>query len=108
MEENTLSVTDKFKLPYTLLIDPKTQRAAAYTNTHKLITELASNALVAYALANTKQEAAFDRALHDPASDFRPLPAWATEDLLDGLKILWIKRPDGDAPASEWLAIPAR
>ncbi|MEG0922798.1 MAG: hypothetical protein RSG22_15515 [Comamonas sp.] len=75
---------------------------------HRLITELASEKLVKFALANIANEAAFDRKEHQPDSEWRPLPAWATNDLLDRLKIVWIKRPEGEAPDSEWLAIPSR
>lgn len=83
-------------------------RAAAYTNTHRLITELASEKLVQFALANTDKEVAFDRKLHQPDSEWRKLPAWAADDVLDRLKIVWIKRPDGEAPDADWLAIPSR
>lgn len=101
-----ISITEKSKLPYSLLIDPQSKRAAAYTNNHRLITELASEELVQFALANTAHEAAFDREAHQPDSEWRPLPAWATDDLLDRLKIVWIKRPDGESPDADWLAIP--
>lgn len=83
-------------------------RAAAYTNTHQLVAELASEKLVQFALANTYREVAFERKLHQPDSGWRQLPAWATEDVLDRMKIVWIKRPDGEAPDAEWLAIPKR
>lgn len=98
----------KQELPFSLLLDPVTERAAAYTFNHRLITEHASKSLVRFALENTQQEAAFDRALHVPKPERRPLPAWATEDMLDRLKLVWIKRPDGEAPDEEWQAIPAR
>lgn len=95
-------------MPYSLLLDPVTGQAAAYTLDHQLITELASKLLVQFALENTAQEAAFDRAEHAARPHRRPLPDWATGDVLDRLKVIWIKRPDGEAPAEEWLAIPAK
>ncbi|KEH11417.1 hypothetical protein GY15_28635 [Delftia sp. 670] len=98
----------KQELPYSLLLDPDTNRAAAYTFNHRLITENASQTLVRFALENTAQEAAFDQSKHDPKSEWRPLPGWASDDLLDRLKLVWIKRPDGEAPDEEWQAIPAR
>lgn len=99
---------EKQKLPYSLLLDPVTDMAAAYTMNHRLITETASEKLVQYARDNTGQVAAFERKLHEPTSNWRPLPAWASDDILDRLQIIWIKRPDGDAPAEDWLSIPAK
>lgn len=95
-------------LPYTLLYDPDTGRAAAYTNNHQPIAELASQKLIDYALQNTARRAAFDRALHaQGAPQWRPLPAWASADVLDRLVLLWLKRPDADDEAA-WCAIPRR
>lgn len=84
-----------------------TETAAAYTMNHRLITEKASEKLVRYALDNVSQEQPFDRAEHADRPHRRPLPAWAEGEVLDRMKIIWIKRPHGDAPADEWLAIPA-
>ncbi|WP_370682147.1 hypothetical protein [Comamonas sp. GB3 AK4-5] len=94
------------ELPYTLLLDPLTGTAAAYTNRHQLIAESASEKLIQYALDNTSKSVPFDRKLHQPDSEWRQLPVWATEDVFDRLKIVWIKRPHGDAPEEVWGAIP--
>lgn len=103
-----VSLSLKQKLPYSLLLDVQTMRAAAYTNNHRLITEQASDELVQFALANISHQAAFDREMHEPDSGWRRLPLWATDDLLDQLTIIWIKRPHGDAADEEWMAIPRR
>ncbi|MGD9757030.1 MAG: hypothetical protein AB7U71_05825 [Comamonas sp.] len=102
-----VSLSLKQKLPYSLLLDVQTMRAAAYTSNHRLITEQASESLVQFALANTSHQAPFDRAMHQPDSGWRPLPSWAKDDLLDQLTIIWLKRPHGDSPDEEWLAIPS-
>ena len=50
-----ISPTPKAQLPYTLLLDPETGRAAAYNSTNQLITATASKELVAFALANARR-----------------------------------------------------
>ncbi len=100
---------DKSKLPYSLLLDPQTQRAAAYTNDHHTITEDASPALIDYARSHAHNTAPFDKDAH--ASGLprrRPLPAWATPDVQQRLVLIWIQRPTGDDPDEAWRAIPAR
>lgn len=83
-------------------------RAAAYTNNHRLVTERASPKLIDYALAHTATRAAFDRTAHaDGAPQWRPLPAWATDDVLDRLEIVWMQRPGAEDDAG-WRAIPKR
>ena len=99
------------KLPYSLLLDPKTGRAAAYTNNHRLIVELASEKLVQYALAHTVKVVAFDPALHAMGAPmWRPLPPWATPEVQQRMRLIWIKRPDGTEPDEDaaWRAIPKR
>lgn len=104
---NPLKKIDKSKLPYSLLLDPVTGQAAAYTNTHRLITYQASAELVAYAQAHPSKTAAFDAKSHAyGAPVYRPLPQWATPEVLDRALIVWIKRPTGDDPPEHWLAIP--
>ena len=97
---------DKRKLPYLLLHDPQTGRAAAYTNNHRLIAAEASKKLIQFALKNRKHTAPFNPALHDP--QIRQLPDWATAETLGRLEMVWIKRPLGDAPEELWTAIPPR
>lgn len=100
---------EKSKLPYSLLLDPVTNRAAAYTNNHQPIVEEASKALVEYAAAHVANSAPFDKRAHaDGSPRWRPLPAWATPDVLDRCVIVWIKRPSGEDPDEAWLAIPPR
>ena len=106
---NSSSCLDKSKLPYSLLLDPQTQRAAAYTNTHLTITEEASKTLLDYAKAHTAKSAPFDAREHAAGMpNRRPLPAWATPEVQERLVLIWIKRPHGDAPEEEWQAIPPR
>lgn len=100
--------TVKAGLPFTLLLDPETGRAAAYTFSHRLITDSASEKLVQFVLENVSQEKPFSRAEHEVQAHRRPLPAWVTEDIQDRLRLIWIKRPDGESPDADWLAIPAR
>lgn len=103
-----LSKTDKAQLPYTLLLDPETGNAAAYTATNKLITANASKALIAFALANVKQDLPFDVEGHAATPTRRPPPAWATAEIQTRLRLIWIQRPSQDAYDEEWLAIPAQ
>lgn len=107
MEE--LSYLEKSKLPYSLLLDPETQRAAAYTNNHRLVVELASKKLIEFALANTERTASFDTELHAAgAPEWRPLPSWMDAAVQERLLLVWIRRPDGDSPDEEWRAIPSK
>lgn len=107
MEE--LSYLEKSKLPYSLLLDPDTRRAAAYTNNHRLIVELASEKLVSYALAHTEKVVAFDPTEHAKGiPEWYPLPGWATEEVQQHMQLLWIERPGADASDEEWLAIPKK
>ncbi|MCK9515636.1 MAG: hypothetical protein M0Q87_06245 [Ottowia sp.] len=104
-----LSYLEKTQRPYSLLYDPQTGRAAAYTSNHQLIVEEATEKLVQYALAHQQNEKAFDPAMQaEGAPRWRPLPAWATPDTHGRLKLIWLQRPDGDAPDEEWRAIPPR
>lgn len=104
-----LSYLEKSKLPYSLLLDPQTNRAAAYTNNHRTITEVASLELVEYACAHVANSAPFDiRAHADGLPNWRPLPAWATLDVQKRLVLIWIRRPTGIDPDEAWLAIPPR
>ena len=102
-----LSPTPKAQLPYTLLLDPETGRAAAYNSTNQLITATASKELVAFALANARQDLAFDVAGHAATPTRRPPPAWATAEVQERMRLIWIQHPGHDASESEWLEIPA-
>lgn len=104
IEDEDLSYSEKSKLPYSLLLDPETNRAAAYTNNHRLITPLASEALVAFAQANSSRVAAWDEPMHDPASEWRPLPAWADPDVRKRCVLVWIRR--GHETTEYWRSIP--
>ena len=104
-----LSYSDRAKLPYALLLDPQTNRAAAYSNNHRTITTDATPKLIAFALANAEKTAAFDAQAHaDGLPDWRPLPPWATPDVQTRLLLIWVRRPGAEAPDDDWLAIPAR
>ncbi|MFC7408739.1 hypothetical protein [Hydrogenophaga atypica] len=104
MDEMTSA--EKFKLPYTLLLDPETGRAAAYSQNHRLLTETASDKLVAWARANHVKQAVWDAAMHDPSSQHHPLPSWATPAVLARCVLLWVR--EGGQP-DDWLRqIPRR
>jgi len=104
-----LSYTENAKLPYSLLLDPQTNRAAAYTNNHRTITAEASPKLIAFALANAVKTAPFDAQAHaDGLPQWRPLPLWATPDVQARLVLVWIRHPGAAAPDEDWRAIPAR
>ncbi|MBP9940945.1 MAG: hypothetical protein KBF33_06045 [Comamonas sp.] len=103
-----MTPSQQAQLPYTLLLDPDTGRAAAYNSTNKLITELASKELVAFALANARQDLPFDVAGHAATPTRRPPPSWATAEVQERMRLIWIQRPASDAPAHEWLEIPAK
>jgi hypothetical protein len=87
-----MSSREKFDLPYTLFLDPVTGRAAAYTQNHRLITHEASARLVAWGQANAVQTADWDDERHDPASNWRPLPAWATPEVRGRALLLWVRK----------------
>lgn len=101
-----MSHFEKSKLPYSLLLDPLTDRAAAYTNNHELITPLASAKLVAFAKANTEQQAAWDESLHHPAWLHRSMPEWATPEMRARCVLVWIKR--GAASDEYYASIPKK
>lgn len=104
-----LSSLDKSKLPYSLLLDPETNTAAAYTNNHQLIAEQASAALLDFAAHNTAHPAQFDQALHAAGLPrWRPLPAWVTDEVAKRCVLVWLKRPSGEDPDEMWMAIPPR
>jgi hypothetical protein len=103
-----LSKAAKAQLPYTLLFDPETGKAAAYNATNQLITADASKALIAYAMDNIKQDLVFDVEGHAATPTRRPPPAWATAEVQARMRLIWIQRPHQDAYDEEWLAIPAQ
>lgn len=93
-------------MPYVLLLHPETGRAAAYTNNHRLVTPLASEKLVAFALAHTENRQPWDESKYEPESPWRPLPDWATPDVRASCVLLWIAR--GNADDAYWRSIPKR
>lgn len=95
-------------MPYSLLLDPVSGKAAAYTNIHQLITELASNDLIDFALANHSNRQPFDARLQSANPHWRPLPPWATPEVQARMEVIWIRRPVGDDPDEAWRAIPER
>ena len=101
-----MSSVEKFKLPYTLFLDPETGRAAAYTQNHRLITEEASKRLVEWGRANAVQTADWDDDKHDPASEWRPLPAWATPEVRGRALLLWVRQ--GSTPDDVLRSMPKR
>lgn len=103
-----ISSSYKAQLPYTLLLDPETGRAAAYNSTNQLITDQASQELIEFTLAHIKQDLEFDVAGHAATPTRRPPPAWATPEVQARLRLIWLQRPASDAPAQDWQAIPAR
>lgn len=103
-----LSKADKARLPYTLLLDPETGKAAAYNATNQLITANASPELIAFVQANVKQDVPFDVEGHAATPTRRPPPAWATPEIQARMRLIWIERPHQDAYDEEWLAIPAK
>jgi len=106
IEDEEMSGFEKSKLPYSLLLDPETGRAAAYTNNHRLITPLASRALIDFAQAHTSHLVPWDDSKRDPSGLWRPLPDWATDDVRPRCELLWIER--GNAPDDYWRSIPAK
>jgi hypothetical protein len=104
MEE--MSYLEKSRLPYSLLLDPQTDRAAAYTNNHRLITPNASAKLVAFAKANRAHEALWDESKYEPNGPWRPLPDWATPEVRARFVLIWIKR--GSASDEYFASIPKK
>lgn len=95
-------------MAHSLLLDPETGRAAAYTTNHRLVVGDASKKLVAYALAHTAKEVAFDPVEHAKgAPDWYPLPEWATQEVQRRMKLVWIERPDAE-DLDGWRAFPKR
>ena len=84
------------KLPYTVLLDPVTGKGAAYTSTHRLITENASRKLVEFAQARHVQKAPWSPKEHRPESAKHPLPAWATPEVLSRVELLWVRTDGSD------------
>lgn len=100
---------EKLKLPRELLLDPLTGRAAAYDTRHQLIAELATARLVSYARQHAESVEAFDIALHAKgAPRIRPLPAWASSDVLERLQLIRMDWPSSTAPDAAWRAVPKR
>lgn len=64
-----------------MLLDPQTQRAVAYSHNHRLLVELASPALIAYLQAHAHQTEPWDESQWKPDDDWRPMPAWATQEV---------------------------
>lgn len=104
-ENEEMGYAEKSKLPYVLLLDPQTDRAAAYTNNHRLITPLASAELVSFAKENVGLQRPWDEAKYDPTNpEWRALPEWATPDVRARCVLLWINR--GLRSAAFWRSIP--
>ena len=82
---------EKAKWPYVLLLDPMTNRAAAYSNTHELMTPVASAELVAFALAHEASRAPWAESINKPPTG-RELPDWATPEVRSRCVLLWIQR----------------
>lgn len=101
-----MSYVEKSKLPYSLLLDPVSGKAAAYTSNHRLITAQASDELVVFAKAHTAHQAPWDEAKYDPAGPWRPMPEWASVDVRARCVILWIER--GTLPDEYWRTIPKK
>lgn len=101
-----MSYLEKSKLPYSLLLDPVTDRAAAYTNNHRLITPLASAELVAFAKTHPSKQTAWDESKRDLSGQWRPLPDWATDEVRARCVLLWIER--GNASDEYFASIPKK
>lgn len=102
-----LTWLEKLSLPYSVLLDPQMQRAAAYNSGHQLITENASPALVQYAQNPEWRVKKFDAHEHAIGlPDWRPLPAWATPDVQARLLLVRF-RPTGLQDV-EWDKVPKR
>lgn len=74
-------------LPYTVLLDPILGRAAAYSQTRRMITSDASPALVNFARSRHVHQAAWSAARHGP----HKLPDWATPDVRARCMLIWVR-----------------
>ena len=92
-----MSGFEKGQLPYSLLLDPVTDLAAAYTNNHRLIAAVASPELVAFAKAHEARRAPWDESMHDQHGEWYPLPVWAIPEIRQRCVLLWIERGNGSA-----------
>ena len=90
-----MSYVEKMKTTRSLLLDAQTGRAAAYTANHRLVVELASKKLVDFVLAHESKREPFNEARHDPTGLWRPLPAWATDEVRARCVLVWMDRGDG-------------
>ena len=89
-----MSSDELLNLPNTLLLDPVTQRAAAYNGLHRLITETASKALIDFALKKAYQDAPWDPSKHDLKGDWNPLPGWLQGEVMHRCVLYWLKSGD--------------
>lgn len=64
-----------------MLLDPETQRAATYSSNHRLLTELASPALIEDIQTRAHRTEPWDESKWDPEGRWRPMPAWATQEV---------------------------
>lgn len=87
-----LSYIEKAQWPFVLLIDPLTNRAAAYGNTHQLMAAVASAELVVFALANEDKREPWREEMNQPPTKVRELPDWATPDVRSRCVLVWIQR----------------
>lgn len=85
-----LSREERINLPNTLLLDPETNKAAAYNGIHRKITFQASRELVRYALAKQYKDAAWDPKQHH-GGEWHPLPPWATAEVLGRCRLYWLR-----------------
>jgi hypothetical protein len=106
-ETQELSGYEKSKLPFVLLLDPVTGMAAAYSNTHRLISPVASKQLIEFALAHTATSEAWSEKKYMPtAAEWRALPEWATLEVRRRCVMIWIERPVGSP--DYWASFPKR
>jgi len=101
-----LSRDEILDLPASVLLDPVTDRAAAYNGVHRTLTNEASPALVAYARAKGYRESPYDESRQDKRGIWRPLPDWATPDIRARLVIVWTR--SGSETDAELRQIPRR
>lgn len=94
------------ELPYTLVLDPVTGKGAAYTSNHRLIAAEASRDLVEFAQARHTRRVAWDPKQHKPMEEWRPLPAWATPEVLARSELLWVR--DGNSDAQHLADLPRK
>lgn len=84
-----LTVEERRKLPYLLLLQPDGQRGAVYDTRHQLLADDASPALLAWAATRCTLKAAWQDALdaHNPL----PRPTWAPAGTLAGWSLVWVR-----------------